>query len=209
MWYFPNKLKHNGEGIRHWCKLEDKLQKYGWTLHDGKDFGVQEIHDGNFLIETSFIKFYTGKFGGEWTARVSVKAKNPNRTETVSMIWYAAMDEKTEGNIKPTYSTLYGIDGNTKGLGHFKINLHNISGNIIKQSFLSAVAPNLQYLKETVLSNLRLASDKKTNQKFIILAGDTLDEMVSCLLWKTDKKANLYIICILFFRISPILWQFN
>lgn len=176
MWYSPNKLSRNGDGIRHWCKLEDNLQKYGWIQHDGKNFGVQEIHDDNFLLETSFIKFHTGKYGGEWTARVNVKAKNPNRTEPMSLIWYAALDEKTSGHIKPTYATMYGIEGATKGLGNFKMNLHNTKGNIIRQSFLSTNAPSLQSLRETVLSSLRLASDKTTNEKFIILAGDTLDE---------------------------------
>lgn len=177
MWYFPNKLRPNGEGIRHWCKLEDNLQKYGWVQHDGKSFGVQEIHDDNFLLETSFIKFPTGKSGGEWTARVDVKAKNPNRTEPMSLIWYAALDEKTGGNIKPTYATMYGIEGETKGLGSFKINLHDTKGKVVRQSFLSTVAPSLQALRETVLSNLRLANDKTTKEKFIILSGDTLDPM--------------------------------
>lgn len=175
MWYFPNKLKQNGDGVRHWCKLEDNMQKYGWIQHDGKNFGVQEIHDGNNILETSFIKFYTGKFGGEWTARVEVRPKNPNITEPMSMIWYAALDEKTGGYIKPTYSSMYGIDGENKGLGSFKIGLHKTKGKIVRQSFLSTVAPSLQSLRDTVLSNLRLASDKTTKEKFIILAGDTLD----------------------------------
>lgn len=175
MWYFPTKLKSNGEGIRHWCKLEDNLKKYGWIQHDGKDFGVQEIHDDNYLIETSFIKFQSGKFGGEWTARVKVNPINPNITEQMSLIWYAALDEKTEGNLKPTYANMYGIEGNTKGLGNFKINLHNSGGAIKRQSFLSTYAPSLQYLRESVLSNLRLAKDKETQERLILLAGDTLD----------------------------------
>lgn len=173
MWYSPNKLRPNGDGIRHWCKLEDNIKKYGWVQHDGKSFGIQEIHDENVILETSYIKFYTGKFGGEWTARVNVKSKNPNRTEPLSLIWYAALDEKTSGAIKPTYSSMYGIEGATKGLGNFKINLHSTKGKIIRQSFLSTVAPSLQGLRETVLSNLRLASDKTTKEKFIILAGET------------------------------------
>ncbi|KAG5674996.1 hypothetical protein PVAND_004937 [Polypedilum vanderplanki] len=178
MWYFPNKLRPNGDGIRHWCKLEDNLKKYGWLQHDGKNFGIQEIHEDNYVLETSFIKFYTGKFGGEWTARVSVTPKNPAAiTEPISLIWYAALDEKSEGNLKATYTnSIYGIEGDTRGLGSFKVNLHNSKGNIIKQSYLSTVAPSLQYLKETVLSNLRLASDKMTKEKFIILAGDMLDD---------------------------------
>jgi mannosyl-oligosaccharide glucosidase len=152
--------------------MEDGLKKFGWLQHDGKNFGIQEIHDENYIIETSFIKFYTGKFGGEWTARINVKPKNPNITEPMSLIWYAALDEKSEGYIKPTYSNIYGIEGDTKGLGSFKVNLHNTKGNIIKQSFVSTVAPSLQMLKETILSNLRVASDKMTKERFIILSGE-------------------------------------
>jgi hypothetical protein len=80
--------------------------------------------------------------------------------------------------LKATYTNIYGIEGDTKGLGNFRVNLHNTKGQIIKQSFLSTVSPNLQFLRETVLSNLRLASDKATKEKFIILSGDTLDETV-------------------------------
>lgn len=178
MWYFPNKLKPNGDGIRHWCKLEDSLQKYGWIQHDGNNFGVQEIYDDNVVLETSFIKFHTGKNGGEWTARVDIKAKNLNKTEPMSLIWYAALDEKNGGSLKPTYDSMYGIEGETKNLGNFQINLHNTKGKIVRQSFLSTAAPSLQALRETVLSNLRLASDKTTKEKFIILAGDTLEQMI-------------------------------
>lgn len=189
MWYFPYKLQPNGEGIRHWCKQDDRLHKYGWLQHDGTNFGIQEIHDGNHLLETSFIKFYTGKFGGDWTARISVKPKtNSSLNEEVSLIWYMALDEKTDGHIGATYNTVYGIEGETKGLGHFKLNLQNTSGSIIKQSFLSAVTPNLQFIRETVLSNLRLANDKVTMQKFIILAGDTTDEHVSHLILELSNK---------------------
>lgn len=182
MWYFPNKLKPNGDFIRHWCKMEDGLQKYGWLQHDGKNFGVQEIHDDNVLIETSFIKFYTGKFGGEWTARINVQAKNPNRSEPMSLVWYAALDEKSEGNLKAIYSDMYGIEGDTKGLGHFKVNLHNSKGKIVKQSFVSTTTQSLQTLQETLLSSLRVASDKITKERLIILAGGTLDEMVKFIL---------------------------
>ena len=51
-------------------------------------------------------------------------------------------------------------------------------GNIVKQSFLSTVAPSLQTLRETVLSSLRLANDKISKEKFIILAGDTVEDQV-------------------------------
>lgn len=83
MWYFPQKLRAGGEGIRHWCDAGDNLDQYGWIQHDGKNFGVQEIHDGPFLIETSFVKVPGGKFGGDWTARISVTNKEPSPIDEV------------------------------------------------------------------------------------------------------------------------------
>lgn len=109
-----------------------------------------------------------------------MKAKNESLPpEEVALIWYVALDEKTDGHIEPDYRQLYRIEGETKGLGSFRVNLHNSSGTIVKQSFLSTSVPNLQKLRESVLTNLRLASDKQTLQKFIILAGDTNDREVS------------------------------
>lgn len=70
MWYFPKRF--NGVGIRHWCESGDNLEKYGWLQHDGVNFGLQEIQDGPFVINTSFVKRIGGYHGGDWTARISV-----------------------------------------------------------------------------------------------------------------------------------------
>lgn len=76
MWYFPQKLKQGGEGIRHWCESGDNLDQYGWLQHDGKSFGVQKLKDGTFELETSFVKFPGGQYGGDWTARVTVNSSD-------------------------------------------------------------------------------------------------------------------------------------
>lgn len=61
--------------IRHWCEQGDGLEKYGWLQHDGNSFGIQQIIDGSFIIDTSFVKRLGGNHGGDWTARVSVDLK--------------------------------------------------------------------------------------------------------------------------------------
>lgn len=62
-------------GFRHWCEQGDNLNRYTWTHHDGKTFGIQEIDDGPFRLTTSFVKRPGGKHGGDWTARISVDTK--------------------------------------------------------------------------------------------------------------------------------------
>lgn len=159
----------------HWCEIGDNLDQYGWNQHDGKTFGVQKIEDHPFSIETSFVKFPGGRYGGDWTARVSVTSNTRDSKEPFSLIWYTAMDEKTGGILTTnTHSKLTGIRGETPGLGEFQLEIHRSNGSIMHQSYLSTVTPNLQVLRQVVMSHFRLATDKQTNERFITLPGDVL-----------------------------------
>ncbi|GAB0092942.1 mannosyl-oligosaccharide glucosidase [Sergentomyia squamirostris] len=176
MWYSPSRLGPGGDGIRHWCELSDKMDKYGWLQHDGRSFGVQEIHDGPLKVETSFVKFPGGRFGGDWTARVTVRSENPQMMdEEVSIIWYTALDEKTGGYINPIRTDMAsGIRGDTPGLGDFTLTLYNTNGTVMDESYLSTMAGSLQYLRETITSNLRITQNRDLQRKFISLAGEVL-----------------------------------
>lgn len=121
MWYFPRQLLGGGKGIRHWCESGDNLPKYGWTKHDGRTFGIQEIYDGAFKLETSFIKIPGNKNGGEWSARITV-TNTSSTMEDISLIWYTALDDKTNGWIKPISGEVTGIGGQTANLGKFILN---------------------------------------------------------------------------------------
>ncbi|XP_017783438.1 PREDICTED: mannosyl-oligosaccharide glucosidase [Nicrophorus vespilloides] len=179
MWYFPKRLRPGGDGIRHWCEQGDNLDKYGWIQHDATSFGVQEIHDGPFLLTTSFVKRLGGLHGGDWTARISVEVKPEyakKLDEEVSLLWYTAFDENIQGYIKTTNtgSELTGIRGDTPGLGKFNIKMFNHSGSIEHESYLSTVAPGLNLLKETVISSLRLAQDNPKSPRKVVLAGELM-----------------------------------
>ncbi|XP_055695193.1 mannosyl-oligosaccharide glucosidase [Lutzomyia longipalpis] len=175
MWYSPARLGPGGDGIRHWCELNDRMDKYGWIQHDGRTFGVQEIHDGPLKLETSFVKFPGGQFGGDWTARVTVSSEMAHSEEEMSIIWYTALDEKTGGWISPTFSDMVsGIRGETPGLGDFSLSLYSMNGTVLDESYVSTVATSLQYLRETITSNLRISQNTHLKRKFISLAGEML-----------------------------------
>ncbi|XP_043273093.1 mannosyl-oligosaccharide glucosidase GCS1 [Venturia canescens] len=178
MWYFPHYLRQGGEGFRHWCEQGDRLDRYAWLEHDGRNFGTQEIVDGGVVIRTSFVKKVGGSNGGDWTARISVNSENPNRNgEELSMLFYGAMEGKARGRMNASLSDeskLLGIEGYTQALGTFKITLNARKGFIEENSYLTTVAPGLHLLKETVLHNLRIASHKGSTKKHIILAGEQL-----------------------------------
>ena len=66
---------YNWSPIRHWCEQGDGLAIYGWRIHDGNNFGVQQIVDQQILLATSFIKRPGGLYGGDWTAKIVGEAR--------------------------------------------------------------------------------------------------------------------------------------
>lgn len=178
MWYFPHLLRQDGSGLRHWCEQGDRLDRYAWMEHDGRTFGVQEIVDKGAILNTTFVKRLGGQHGGDWTARISVTSRNQTRNgEEISLIFYTAIEEGVKGSIKANAGDdkrLTGMEGTTQGLGSFTINFNVIRGTAVEQSFLSAIAPGLNVLKETILQNLRIATQKGSSKKYIVLAGEQI-----------------------------------
>ncbi|KAM8718824.1 hypothetical protein ACLKA7_001521 [Drosophila subpalustris] len=179
MWYTPSNLGPGGHGIRHWCDLGDNLDGYGWTHHDGRSFGMQEIHDLPFEIKTSFVKYSSDKqYGGDWTARISVRNTTRAWDRSISLIWYVALDERTNGHIKyvsDDKSPEPGVYGETQGLGEFQVRFHAVKGRILHKSYLSTVAPSLSLLKETIFSHFRAFANKNGN-RFIGLPGEIVSQ---------------------------------
>ncbi|KYM92130.1 Mannosyl-oligosaccharide glucosidase [Atta colombica] len=178
MWYFPRFLRHDGTGFKHWCEQGDELDRYAWLEHDGRTFGIQEIVDNPAVIRTTFVKKPGGYHGGDWTARIAVSSKKEEQIgEEMSLLFYTAIEEGTKGWIKANlgdYNRLTGIEGNTQGLGSFIINVNLINGTIEEHSFLATVAPGLNVLKETVFQSLRIATQKGSMEKHVVLAGEQL-----------------------------------
>lgn len=168
MWYFPRHLGGGGEGIRHWCEDSDGLSKYGWLLHDGKSFGIQEIHDDPFLIKTEFVKRLGGNHGGDWTARITVTPKEGfGRGELINMVFYTGIESGTHGRISATRNTdIPGVYGETQELGQFVVRYANTSGALRGVSYLSVEGKGLHLLKETILSTLRVQRNR------LVLPGD-------------------------------------
>ena len=61
--------------IRHWCEQSDQLPMYTWFIHDGVNFGHQELVDRYFTVATDFAKRPGGQHGGDWTARIGLTAR--------------------------------------------------------------------------------------------------------------------------------------
>lgn len=71
MWM--RQFSNSDMNLRHTCEQGDRLQGYGWLMHDGLTFGVQEIRDNDFTLTTEFVKRIGGDHGGDWTWRITAK----------------------------------------------------------------------------------------------------------------------------------------
>ena len=70
MWFSGQ--SHDGNvHIRHTCEQSDRLPRYGWIRHDGINFGMQEIVDYGYILNTDFVKRSGGDHGGDWSARIT------------------------------------------------------------------------------------------------------------------------------------------
>uniref|UniRef100_A0A8C0BZR7 Mannosyl-oligosaccharide glucosidase n=1 Tax=Buteo japonicus TaxID=224669 RepID=A0A8C0BZR7_9AVES len=61
--------REGGGSLRHTCEQSDGLSRYGWLMHDGENFGVQEIRDEGLFLKTEFVKRPGGEHGGDWSWR--------------------------------------------------------------------------------------------------------------------------------------------
>lgn len=58
MWYNADRMDAV-DHIRHDCDERDRFARYGWTHHDGRNFGVQELADQvtGVNITTEWVKY--------------------------------------------------------------------------------------------------------------------------------------------------------
>ncbi|XP_053921994.1 mannosyl-oligosaccharide glucosidase isoform X3 [Cuculus canorus] len=158
-------LQHGegGGGLRHTCEQSDGLSRYGWLLHDGENFGTQEIEDGKLWLKTEFVKRPGGEHGGDWSWRVTARAKSSGGpAPLLSLFFYIATDG--QGTLEPHLENgtrLAAVTGATEELGRFTLTfLRPTAGSGDDPKFasyncLNTPSPGLHRLGELVLSSLR------------------------------------------------------
>lgn len=169
--------------LRHTCEQDDHLQSYGWLMHDGMTFGVQEIRDNNFILTTEFVKRMGGDNGGDWTWRITAKQhSSAAKAPVISLMFYAAAD--TQGSLQAHVeerNRLASITGFSEELGNFKITFRKpVTGELSSDKYasynhLQTVSPGLEKLTEIVKHSLnrRFVYSPPTGEKRQYIAVDT------------------------------------
>ncbi|KAJ0400701.1 hypothetical protein P43SY_000606 [Pythium insidiosum] len=65
--------------LRHECRQEDRLERYGWDQHDGRAFATQRIDDpfNRVALVTSYARLDDAQARDGWAARVAVAPLEP------------------------------------------------------------------------------------------------------------------------------------
>lgn len=85
--------------VRHVCQDSDELSTYGWTEHNGRDYGHQVVVDQDTTLKTSFVKTKGdgSGYGGDWAVRIDVqKEKIDEEVGGTGHLFFYLADE--EGN---------------------------------------------------------------------------------------------------------------
>ncbi|KAK2817119.1 hypothetical protein Q5P01_025310 [Channa striata] len=169
--------------LRHTCEQGDRLQGYGWLMHDGITFGVQEIRDNDFTLTTEFVKRMGGDHGGDWTWRVTAKQhSSASQAPVISLLFYAAAD--TQGSLEAQVeerNRLASITGFSEELGNFKITFRKpltgelSSAKYASYHYLQTVSPGLEKLTDIVKLSLnrRFVYSPPSGEKRHCIAVDT------------------------------------
>lgn len=70
-------VKDGRYAMRHVCQDSDELKTYGWTHHNGRDYGRQVLVDQKLVLTTSFLKSKEEEsgYGGDWAVRTEAKSE--------------------------------------------------------------------------------------------------------------------------------------
>ncbi|XP_074721407.1 mannosyl-oligosaccharide glucosidase [Strix uralensis] len=154
--------REGGGALRHTCEQSDGPSRYGWRMHDGESFGVQEIRDEGLVLKTEFVKRPGGEHGGDWSWRVTARTEAAGGpTPLLSLFFYVATDE--QGTLWPRLDNgtqLAAVTGTTEELGRFTLTFlppTTESGEDPKYAsynYLEAPSPGLHRLTELVRGSL-------------------------------------------------------
>ncbi|GLU06199.1 hypothetical protein SLE2022_232490 [Rubroshorea leprosula] len=185
--------------MRHVCQDSDELSKYGWTRHNGRDYGQQLLVDQEMTLETSFLKSKGADsgYGGDWAVRLEVQIQktrwNDEFQRNANLFFYLADEDGnaltlSQDTIQMQQSSLVAL-GSRTDIGGWQ--LHIKSKADLEVHYSGFRTPHIHNLSDLVQENL---SDQAV--KFGLLRlSDTYDDssnvLVFQLLGRTPFETDL------------------
>ncbi|KAK1403205.1 Mannosyl-oligosaccharide glucosidase [Heracleum sosnowskyi] len=176
--------------VRHVCQDSDELKKYGWTSHNGRDYGHQVIIDQEMTLETSFFK-YRGKssgYGGDWVVRSNVQAEilNDEKQKTGHLFFYLA----DEGNnalslgrgVVDVHESSILASGSREDVGNWQLHLKSV--NDLEVHYSGFKTPHIHNLSDLVLKTL----GDQFRRSGLLQLPDTSDDSSNLLVFQISAR---------------------
>ncbi|GMP82403.1 hypothetical protein CsSME_00036720 [Camellia sinensis var. sinensis] len=154
-------LKDGRYFMRHVCQDSDELKTYGWTLHNGRDYGRQMLVDQDMTLTTSFLKSKEdgSGYGGDWAVRIDVqseKSKLSEEMQTVHLFFYLADEDgnalslsRETLNIRENSLLAF---GSRTDVGSWNLNLESMDD--LEVHYSGFRTPHIHNLSDLVQQNL-------------------------------------------------------
>uniref|UniRef100_A0A175YLB1 Mannosyl-oligosaccharide glucosidase n=1 Tax=Daucus carota subsp. sativus TaxID=79200 RepID=A0A175YLB1_DAUCS len=146
--------------VRHVCQDSDELKKYGWTSHNGRDYGHQVIIDQEMTLETSFLK-YRGKnsgYGGDWVVRSDVRTEIINdEKQRIGHLFFYLADEGNNAlslgrGVVDVHESSCLASGSREDVGNWQ--LHLKSANDLEVHYSGFKTPHIHNLSDLLQETL-------------------------------------------------------
>ncbi|KAK7246974.1 hypothetical protein RIF29_41848 [Crotalaria pallida] len=148
--------------LRHVCRHEDELSTYGWTKHNGRDFGHQVLADHGLNLATSFLKSKgdDSGYGGDWAVRINMqidKSKwNGKFGKGVQLFFYLADEGGNVLDLSRENLNIHGdsllVSGSRMDIGDWQ--LHLKSTDDLELHYSGFRTPHFHNLSDLVELNL-------------------------------------------------------
>lgn len=152
--------------MRHVCQNSDELISYGWTQHNGRDFGHQVLIDHDMTLETSFLKSkgHGSGYGGDWAVQIDVKGtKGKEEMQRNAQLFFYLADE--DGSALGLGTEILDINKNSLLASGSRLDigdwqLHLKSMNNLEAHYSGFRTTHIHNLSDFVLGNLAVQAQK-------------------------------------------------
>ncbi|KAK6930839.1 Glycosyl hydrolase family 63, N-terminal [Dillenia turbinata] len=179
--------------MRHVCENSDDLRKFGWTQHNGRDYGHQVLIDEEMTLATSFMKSKVDDsgYGGDWVVRLDVKSERSVPDEdirSVSHLFFYLADE--DGNTLTAHPYKLGMHGNAllasgsrKDVGGWQLHLASQDNLLVHFSgFKTSHIHNLSDLVQVTLGT-------QARKLGLLQLPDTSDDLSNVLVFQISGRS--------------------
>ncbi|KAL6983884.1 mannosyl-oligosaccharide glucosidase [Sarracenia purpurea var. burkii] len=178
--------------VRHVCQDADELRTYGWTSHNGRDYGHQKLVDQELTLTTSFYKSKEdgSGYGGDWAVRIDMQSESSKLSEdlwqTAYLFFYIADEDgnalSLNRDILDVHNNSLLAFGSRKDVGSW--HLHLVSTDDLELHYSGFKIPHIHNLSDLVQQTLGAQARKFGRLQL----SDTTDDSSNILVFQMSGR---------------------